>query len=186
MQQGNADAAPRTASATMQLEDFGARRSKSKLRDIEGALKRLGLVVFNLCKEHYDYQKTFRLANPNNDINEFTVNKRLYDDKTKELQTIENEISVGQFDVRVIGNSTMPSNKWGEWEIYMQAYQSGLIDKVEALKKTDIFDKEGVLSRTDQIIQLQQALQGAQELRKFQATYKQHTEKQYLHVSVLR
>ena len=85
------------------------------------------------------------------------------DPKTKELQSIENEVSVGQFDIRVIGNSTMPSNKWGEWEIYMQAYQSGLIDKVEALKKTDIFDKEGVLQRTDQIMQLQQALAGAQE-----------------------
>ena len=163
MMQGNAEAAPRTSSATMMMEDFGQRRSKSKLRDIEGSLKRIGKVVYNLAKSHYSFQKTFRISQPNNDINEFTVNKRLYDDKTKELQTIENEISVGQFDVRVIGNSTMPSNKWGEWEIYMQAYQSGLIDKVEALKKTDIFDKEGVLSRTDQIIQLQQALQGAQE-----------------------
>ena len=45
----------------------------------------------------------------------------------------------------------------------MQAYQSGLIDKVEALKKTDIFDKEGVLQRTDMIQQLQQALGQAQE-----------------------
>jgi hypothetical protein len=163
MMQGNAEAAPRTSSATMMMEDFGQRRSKSKLRDIEGSLKRIGRVVYNLAKSHYNFQKTFRISQPNNDINEFTVNKRLYDDKTKELQTIENEISVGQFDIRVIGNSTMPSNKWGEWEIYMQAYQSGLIDKVEALKKTDIFDKEGVLSRTDQIMQLQQALQGAQE-----------------------
>ena len=163
MMQGNAEAAPRTSSATMMMEDFGQRRSKSKLRDIEGALKRVGKVVYNLAKSHYNFQKTFRIAQPNNDINEFTVNKRLYDDKTKEFQSIENEISVGQFDIRVIGNSTMPSNKWGEWEIYMQAYQSGLIDKVEALKKTDIFDKEGVLSRTDQIMQLQQALQGAQQ-----------------------
>ena len=163
MMQGNAEAAPRTSSATMMMEDFGQRRSKSKLRDVEGSLKRIGKVVYNLSKSHYNFQKTFRISQPNNDINEFTVNKRLYDDKTKELQTIENEISVGQFDVRVIGNSTMPSNKWGEWEIYMQAYQSGLIDKVEALKKTDIFDKEGVLSRTDQIMQLQQALQGAQQ-----------------------
>ena len=40
--------------------------------------------------------------------------------------------------------STMPSNKWGEWQMYMEAYQAGLIDKVEALKKTEIFDKEGV------------------------------------------
>ncbi len=120
-------------------------------------------MVYNLSKSHYDFQKTFRIAQPNNDINEYTVNKRMYDDKTKELMTIENDVSVGQFDIRVIGNSTMPSNKWAEWEIYMQAYQSGLIDKVEALKKTDIFDKEGVLSRADQIQQLQQALAGAQQ-----------------------
>jgi hypothetical protein len=153
MMQGNAEVAPRTSSATMMMEDFGQRRSKSKLRDVEGSLKRIGRVVYNLAKSHYNFQKTFRIVQPNNDINEFTVNKRLYDDKTKELQTIENDVSVGQFDIRVIGNSTMPSNKWGEWEIYMQAYQSGLIDKVEALKKTDIFDKEGVLSRTDQIQQ---------------------------------
>jgi hypothetical protein len=147
----------------MMMEDFGQRRSKSKLRDVEGSLKRIGRVVYNLAKSHYNFQKTFRISQPNNDINEYTVNKRLYDDKSKELQEIENEISVGQFDIRVIGNSTMPSNKWGEWEVYMQAYQSGLIDKVEALKKTDIFDKEGVLQRTDQITQLQQALGQAQE-----------------------
>ena len=163
MMQGNSEAAPRTSSATMMMEDFGQRRSKSKLRDVEGSLKRVGKVVYNLAKSHYNFQKTFRIAQPNNDINEYTVNKRLYDDKTKELMQIENDVSVGQFDIRVIGNSTMPSNKWGEWEVYMQAYQSGLIDKVEALKKTDIFDKEGVLSRTDQIQQLQQALAGAQE-----------------------
>ena len=163
MMQGNTEAAPRTSSATMMMEDFGQRRSKSKLRDVEGSLKRIGKVVYNLAKSHYNFQKTFRIAQPNNDINEYTVNKRLYDDKTKELMQIENDVSVGQFDIRVIGNSTMPSNKWGEWEVYMQAYQSGLIDKVEALKKTDIFDKEGVLSRTDQIMQLQQALGQAQE-----------------------
>ena len=163
MMQGNAEAAPRTSSATMMMEDFGQRRSKSKLRDVEGSLKRIGRVVYNLAKSHYSFQKTFRISQPNNDINEYTINKRLYDDKSKELMQIENEVSVGQFDIRVIGNSTMPSNKWGEWEVYMQAYQSGLIDKVEALKKTDIFDKEGVLSRTDQIQQLQQALQGAQQ-----------------------
>ena len=57
----------------------------------------------------------------------------------------------------------MPSNKWGEWNVYMEAFQAGLIDKVEALKKTEIFDKEGVLQRTDMVNQLQQQLQQAQE-----------------------
>ena len=163
MMQGNTEVAPRTSSATMMMEDFGQRRSKSKLRDIEGSLRRLGRVIYNLAKSHYNYKKTFRIVQPNNDLNEFTINQRMYDDKTQELQTIENDVTVGQFDIRVIGNSTMPSNKWGEWNIYMEAYQAGLIDRNEALKKTEIFDKEGVLGRMDVIKQLQQQLQGAQE-----------------------
>jgi hypothetical protein len=163
MMHGDAQAAPRTYSATMMMEDLGQRRSKSKLRDIEGSIKRLGRVVYNLSKSHYNFEKTFRVVQPNNDIDEYTVNKRLIDDKSKEIQTIENDLTVGQFDIRVIGNSTMPSNKWGEWEVYMQAYQAGLIDRVEALKKTEIFDKQGVLSRTDEIQKLQGMLQQAQE-----------------------
>ena len=163
MMQGNTDAAPRTYSATMMMEDVGQRRSKSKLRDIEGSLKRLGQVAYNMAKQHYGFKKTFRIVQPNNDLTEFTINKRLYDDKTKELQSIENDVSIGQFDIRIIGNSTLPSNKWGEWQIYMEAYQAGLIDRVEALKKTEIFDKEGILQRTDEVAKLQGMLQQAQE-----------------------
>ena len=163
MMHGQTEAAPKTYSATMMMEDVGQRRSKSKLRDIEGSLKRLGQVAYNMSKQHYKFKKTFRIVQPNNDITEYTVNKRLYDDKTKELQSIENDVSVGQFDIRVIGSSTLPSNKWGEWQIYMEAYQAGLIDRVEALKKTEIFDKEGVLQRTDEVAKLQGMLQQAQE-----------------------
>jgi len=163
MQQGNAEASPKTSSGTMMMEDFGQRRSKSKLRDVEASLKRLGKLMYHLAKSHYDFKKTFRLVQPNNDISEYTVNNRVYDDKNKEVQTIENNLSVGSFDIRIIGNSTMPSNKWGEWNVYMEAYQAGLIDKVEALKKTEIFDKEGVMKRTDQLAQLQGQLQQAQE-----------------------
>ena len=158
MQQGNPEAAPRTASATMQLEDFGQRRSKSKLRDIEGSLKRLGRVCYNMSKKHYSFQKTFAVVQPNNDLSQYTINKKLYDDKTGALMAREQALHVGQYDIRVAGNSTMPSNKWAEWQIYMEAFQMGLIDRVEALKKTQIFDKEGVLQRSDEIEQLKQML----------------------------
>jgi len=161
MMQGNTEVAPKTSSATMMLEDFGQRRSKSKLRDIEGSLKRLGKVVYNLAKEHYTYQKTFRVVQPNNDMSEYMVN--YYDDKSQAIGEMHNDLTIGQYDINVIGNSTMPSNRWGEWSIYMEAYQAGLIDRTEALKKTDIFDKEGILQRMDIVAQLQQQLQGAQE-----------------------
>ena len=161
MQQGNAEAAPRTSSGTMMMEDFGQRRSKSKLRDIEGSLRRLGQVVYNFAKEHYTYKKVFRVVQPNNDMSEYMVN--YYDDKSQAIGEMMNDLTIGQYDVNIIGNSTMPSNRWGEWSIYMEAYQAGLIDRTEALMKTDIFDKEGVLQRMDIVQQLQSQLQGAQE-----------------------
>ena len=163
MMQGSSEAAPRTYSATMMMENVGQRRSKSKLRDIEGSMKRLGQVVYNMARQHYTFKKTFRIVQPNNDINEFTVNARLYDDKTNELMAIDNDITIGQFDIRILGGSTLPSNKYGEFQLYMEAYQAGLIDKVEALKKTEIFDKQGVLQRTDEIGKLKGMLSQAQE-----------------------
>ena len=167
MMQGSSEAAPRTYSATMMMENVGQRRSKSKLRDIEGSMKRLGQVVYNMARQHYTFKKTFRIVQPNNDINEFTVNARLYDDKTNELMAIDNDITIGQFDIRILGGSTLPSNKYGEFQLYMEAYQAGLIDRVEALKKTEIFDKQGVLQRTDEIGKLQGMLsQAQQELKK--------------------
>ena len=161
MSQGNTEVAPKTSSATMMLEDFGQRRSKSKLRDIEGSLRRLGQVIYNLAKEHYTYKKTFRIVQPNNDMSEYMVNH--YNDKSQAIGEMMNDLTIGQYDINVIGNSTMPSNRWGEWSIYMEAYQAGLIDRTEALMKTDIFDKEGVLQRMDIVQQLQGQLQQAQE-----------------------
>ena len=161
MMQGNSEVAPRTSSATMMMEDFGQRRSKSKLRDIEGSLRRLGQVIYNFSKEHYTYKKAFRVVQPNNDMSEYMVNH--YNDKSQAIGEMMNDLTIGQYDVNIIGNSTMPSNRWGEWSIYMEAYQSGLIDRTEALMKTDIFDKEGVLQRMDIVQQLQQQLKQSQE-----------------------
>ena len=161
MMQGNTDEAPKTSSATMMLEDFGQRRSKSKLRDIEGSLRRLGQVIYNLSKEHYTFKKVFRVVQPNNDLSEYMVN--FYNDKSQAISEMMNDLTIGQYDINIIGNSTMPSNRWGEWSIYMEAYQSGLIDQTEALMKTDIFDKEGVLQRMDIVAKLQAQLQQAEE-----------------------
>jgi len=50
----------------------------------------------------------------------------------------------------------LPSNKVSEYNMYLDAYKLGLVDDVEVLKKTEIFDKEGVLQRKGQMAQMQQ------------------------------
>ena len=95
-------------------------------------------------------------------MSEYAINKQLYDDKTAEVKVVNN-ITIGKYDVIVVAGSTLPTNRFAELEFYMDAYTKGLIDKEEVLKKTEVFDIEGVLERTDIINQLQQQLQGAQE-----------------------
>ena len=166
MMMGNAQAAPQTYKATISLDEFGQRKIKSKLADIEAGLTKIGQVAIALMQELYTQEKIFRVINPNNSLSEYVINKKLVDDKTGEIQ-IFNDITVGYYDVIYLSGSTLPSNRYAELEFYMDAYQKGIVDRVEVLKKTEVFDMEGVLQRTDQVGQLQaQVQQAADEIKK--------------------
>ena len=160
--QGSAGAAPETYKATIALDEFGQRRIKSKLADIEAALCRVGEVAVPLMQQLYNSQKIIRIVQPNNSINEYVINQKLVDDKTGEIQVI-NDITVGKYDISVVSGGTLPTNRYAELEFYMDAYAKGLIDKQEVLKKTEVFDMEGVLKRTSTIGQLQSQLKSAQQ-----------------------
>jgi len=162
MMMGNTAAAPQTYKATISLDEFGQRKIKSKLADIEGGLTQVAKVLIPLAQQLYKKEKVFRIVQPNNSMNEFVINKRLYDDKTNEI-SIFNDLAVGCYDIVLVAGSTLPSNRYAELEFYMDAYAKGLIDRQEVLKKTEVFDAPGVLKRTDDIGKLQQALQQAQE-----------------------
>ena len=162
MMMGNTQAAPQTYKATISLDEFGQRKIKSKLADIEAGLTKVAQVAIPLMQQLYTTEKVFRVVQPNNSISEFMVNRKLIDDKTGEIQVF-NDITVGKYDVVYISGSTLPSNRYAELEFYMDAYQKGIIDRTEVLKKTEVFDMEGVVQRTDELMQLQGALQQAQE-----------------------
>ena len=87
----------------------------------------------------------------------------MYDDKSQELNAIQNDITIGHYDVRIISGSTLPSNRVAEYNMYLEAFRMNLVDDVEVLKKTEIFDKEGVLQRKGQMAQLQSMNQQLQE-----------------------
>jgi hypothetical protein len=159
---GNSQAAPQTYKATISIDEFGQRKMKSKLADIEAALTRVGQVAIPMMQQLYTGEKVFRLVQPNNSMSEYIVNKKLVDDKTGEI-AVFNDITIGKYDIIYVAGSTLPSNRYAELEFYMDAYSKGLIDRQEVLKKTEVFDMEGVMQRTDEIAQLQSALQQAQE-----------------------
>ena len=163
MMHGFAEKAPDTVKGTERMIALGTDRPKSKLRDIEFSINRLGQVLYNLSKGHYTYKKIFRLNSANNDITEATVNS--YDNKVGAILDIKKERhNLGQHDIRIEPGSTLPTNKWAELGVYMEAYQMGIVDKVEVLKKNpEIFDKEAILRRTDEKNQLMQQVQAMSE-----------------------
>jgi hypothetical protein len=166
LMQGNASAAPQTYKATVALDEFGQRKIKSKLQDIETGLVRLAKVAIPLMQQLYQAEKIVRIIQPNNSQTEYSINKKLYDDHSGEI-SILNDISRGTYDVVVVTGSTLPTNRYAQLELYMDAYKNGVIDKTEVLKKTEVFDMEGVLQRTDTVGQLQSQLEGTQgEIKK--------------------
>ena len=162
MMQGNTSSAPQTYKATISLDEFGQRKIKSKLADIEAALTRVAQIAIPLMQQLYTTRKVFRVVNPNNSLSEYAINQKLYDDKTGEVEVF-NDITIGKYDVICVSGSTLPSNRYAELEFYKDAFQMGLIDRQEVLKKTEVFDAEGVQQRMDTIAQLNQQLQGATE-----------------------
>lgn len=166
MMMGNASAAPQTYKATISLDDFGQRKIRSKLADIESSLRRLAEVIVPLMQQLYTTEKTIRLVQPNNSITELTINHQLIDDKTKEIKALENDITKGRYDIKVITGSTLPSNRYAELELHMESYKAGIIDQQEVLKKTDIYDKEGILERVSMVKQLKQMVEQLQEQNK--------------------
>ena len=162
MMMGNSQNAPATYKATISIDEFGQRKMKSKLADIEAALTRVAQVAIPLIQQLYKTEKIFRIVNPNNSLSEYVINKKLVDDKTGEIKLM-NDITIGKYDIIVVTGSTMPSNRYAELEFYMDAYQKGIIDRQEVLKKTEVFDMEGVMERTDMIAKLQGQLEQAGE-----------------------
>jgi hypothetical protein len=161
MMMGNAQAAPQTYKATISLDEFGQRKMKSKQADLEVALKRIGQLAIPMIQQLYTNEKVIRLLQPNNSMNEFTINQKIYDDKQQEIGIL-NDITVGKYDVIVVTGSTLPTNRYAQLEMYMDAYSKGIIDKREVLKKTEVFDMQGVLERTDTVGNLSKQLEQAQ------------------------
>lgn len=159
---GNSANAPDTYRGIMMLDEFGQRRIKVKQAVVEDALQSLGKLLIAFIQEFYVAEKQIRILQPNNSLTEFAVNKRLYDDYGAMVGTL-NDVSVGKYDILVIAGSTLPSNRFAQLEFYRDMYRDQIIDRVEVLKKTDVFDIEGVLTRIDTIEQLKGALDEAQQ-----------------------
>ena len=107
---GFSDKAPETVRGTERMLAQGSERPKSKLRDIEFSLRKLGQVIYGMSKGHYTFKKIFRLTQANNNVNEIMAN--YYDDYSETILDMAKERHfIGQHDVSIEPGSTLPTSK---------------------------------------------------------------------------
>ena len=158
MNMGNGAQAPDTYKGTMAMQESQMTRMRGKLRSIERSLARCGKVVLEWSADFYTEEKMFKLMSPTGEVTQGSLNIPMYDDKGKYTGNMF-DLSKQEMDLIVLGGSTLPSNRWAEYETYKDAYMNKIIDQEEVLKKTEIFDRQGVLERTGRIQQMTAQLQ---------------------------
>ena len=159
LQQGDPSGAPDTWRGTLTIDEFGNRRIQSKRDDIYKSIARAGKIALDFATVVYDPSKIIRVTNTNGNITVFQIQ-----DYSKEALEFTDPL-INDYDVIVVAGSTMPSNRWAEMEMKSQMFQMGILDREAVLKSTDLPDAEGILQRTGEVQQMQQAMQQMEQER---------------------
>ena len=166
--QGDSGSGPETYRGLLQMDEYGTRRIKSWMQNvIEPALEHLGMVFKDWAQDTYLAHKVFRIVQPNN-INEekiVEINVPIFDDLGNSVKKW-NDYATARFDVRIIGGSTLPLNRWALLEEYFKWYQSGLIDDIAMLQETDVRNKEAIIKRKSVYMQLRNQLEQLDQIVK--------------------
>ena len=162
--QGDTGSSPETYRGLLAMDEYGTRRIKAWMQNIiEPSLEHLGKIFKDFAQETYQAHKVFRIVQPNNINEEKTVeiNIPIFNDYGEAIQKW-NDYGTAKFDIRIIGGSTLPLNRWALLEEYFKWYQSGLIDDIAMISETDIRNKESIIKRKSIYMQLRSQLEELQ------------------------
>ena len=90
------------------------------------------------------------------------INKTLYNDLGVAIGKW-NDYATAKFDIRMIGGSTMPVNRWAYLQELKELANSGIIDPQAVLAESDIRNKAKIAQRMDKVKQLEGQLGGLEE-----------------------
>lgn len=167
---GDSSAAPQTKGATQMIDYMGTRRTSGVTRSLYHAINILGKVILNFIQAYMKEDRVIRIVNPYDPYEEEMIQIGLGDIVGDETIKSLGDPSVGQYDLVVQAGSMAPTNRYAELEYYMGLVERGIIDRVEVLKKVDLFDRKGVLERMDETKNLTSQLEQANQVINDQAT----------------
>ncbi len=166
--QGSVTNSQETYRGLMATDEFGTRRVRVFITNgLEPALEQLGRVYAQMSQQVYQIQKIFRIVAPNQlgymEEKEATINIPIYDDGYKSVIGHYNDIRNLNYDIKFVGGSTMPVNRWALADEYFKYYQAGIIDDIALISELDIKDKESLIKRKSLYSQQQQQIEAQGE-----------------------
>lgn len=162
---GDSEVAPDTNAATVTIDQFGQRKSRSKLSAIEVSLSRCGQNAFRLMQDLFKIEKVVRIVDKNLNVSEYAINAGLADDLSSGIEGTLN-LSNLQYDIQIVSGSTMPDNPTAEMATYSELYNKGLVDRIEAWKHLGDVDTEGLAKRFSEIEQLKAQIEALDQQNK--------------------
>lgn len=161
--QGDPSQAPTTYKGTVAIDEYGQRRMKSKVDDMDAFLNEAARVIVEMIPKVYNKRKVIQLLRPNNISTTTEINQEIYDDTSGAFIEKMNDVTAGTHDLIVVSGSTLPSNRWARFEAYKEMYGMNLIDQEEVLKQTEVVDMEGVLERMGHKRQMERQIEAQEE-----------------------
>ena len=134
--QGSVTKKQETYRGLMATDEFGTRRIRVFITNgLEPALEQVGKVYSQMAQQVYQIQKVFRIVAPNQlgnmEEKEVTINIPMYDDGFKSVIGYFNDIRNLNYDMKFVGGSTMPVNRWALADEYFKTHGFNFRDRAE-------------------------------------------------------
>lgn len=164
---GDASSQHDTYRGMLAMDEYGTRTVKEWVSNVfEPALSHLGNVFKEIAQATYTAHKVFRVVQPGagreEDERYVEINKMMYDDYGNAVGMF-NDYASARFDVRSVGGSTVPVNRWALIDEYFRWFQAGAIDDIAFLQETDVRDKEKIAQRKSVYAQMKQQIDQYEE-----------------------
>jgi len=157
-QDGSTASAPQTKGGTAMLDEFGYRRSRSKLKLIEEALNYLGGVISEMIPYAYPKRKAIRILGANNKLKETVFNDIQVDEYGK--VKVVKDLTINRYDLKIESGSTLPTNQQMRFEQKIRLWELGLMrDPEPILRESGLADVEEIMQNESRLKEAEQIIQ---------------------------
>jgi hypothetical protein len=162
-QDGDTSSAPRTLGGTYMMDEMMQRRTSWKRRKLERALNQVGNVVAQMIPLVYDQRKVFKIIKPNHGAKTVSINEP-QTNEYGDILSIINDVASIRYDIKVVSNSTLPTNRTQRREEKLRLYEIGMLKDPEwYIRDMDEPDVDEIIQRESMINQAQQTIQQLEE-----------------------